>query len=165
MVKFSLPLTQFLTSFTSSSVNPSVQHNGGFIYTLLEGEIPPSEWFDQFENSSTYAVSTAYASEFEGKLIAYIRFRSSVTRTDILKGKVAIPASSGEGFVYDFVEEGTPNWFILSEFDRYSNTTNNIPYFSAVGQIGSDKDLQLTKSPLTEYSEVSVSDILISNID
>lgn len=176
MIRFSPRLSEALTYFDTSphvlSRDESLVSNLSFwTYTLFEGEIPEDSWFDQFisgrDRINSATLKSAYVAQGLGKDIASIAFNAPLHRSKVLPNRRSLSASSSSayGLKFRFNEEGTPNWFMVCQYSssKLSSTVGEDANFTGFGQVGVDKDLYITKSPVTEYSEITLSDISLDH--
>ena len=177
MILFSNYLTEALTYFDESpqrafTSDTLVTNIGFWSYTFFEGEIPTDEWFDQFLPNTIGSVDARalrlnYASQEGCKEVASIVFNSAIHRSEVLPSRRSVSASSSTSYLnrMAFVEDGTPNWFMLCQY--IGNVSDNNIGSSAVsvimGKIGVNEDLYITKSPITQYSEITLSDISLDH--
>lgn len=175
MIKFSPSLSEALTyldgspgrTFTSDTL---VSHTSFWSYTFFEGDIPTDEWLENFRSAKdtfdARLMKSTYNSQL-GKEIASIVFNAPLHRSSVLPERKSISSSGSANFLNRFVfaTEGTPNWFMLCQYDN-SPSDFNIGYNSklaVLGSIGVNGDLYITKSPITQYSEITLSDISIDH--
>ena len=140
-----------------------------FIYALVEGPVPTPEFCKDYEGADV-ALKTLFDAYFaanpSAKPIAVYQCRSLVSRPASVSGSVPVSNSSKLNSTYTHKNDGTPTWVIMGVYDYRTVldifTSGSFPMWSVVGQVGEGKDIQLSKTPLTEYSDLNIADLILN---
>ena len=161
-------MVKFNASFVYHSISQMFNLPAGqsFVFALVEGPTPSVDFCKSYENKAIKELMNDYFIDNpDASDIATFATRSPVSTPSSLAGIVPAANSTAIRSFYTHRHDGSPTWFTMSVFytdslyDAFA--TNAIPDWFVVGEIGEGKALQLSKTPLTEYTGLTLADILL----